>query len=555
MTPSLGTLPIDLDRLIETRALVQANSGAGKSWCLRRILEQTAGQVQQIVIDPEGEFATLRERFDYIVCAPHGADAVATPQTAAALARALWQAGTSAIIDIYELKAHERILFVRRFLEALVNAPRAMWHPTLVVIDEVHTFCPQVGSAESAGAVIDLATRGRKRGLALVGATQRLSKLHKDCAAELLNKLIGRTGLDVDVQRAADELGMTRKDATEALRNLLPGDFYVFGPALSRIVQHTRIGSVVTTHPQTGHRKLVAPPPPSPKVLAQLAKLEGIQREVETEAKTVEDLRAEVTNLRRKLTIAEKDLAVSNAGLQGKYEGEIEHRVQAALKVRAPTATPGMPPAVLRHVATAIAALQAIEANSATTPAAPSRSTRSAAPRAPAAPVEQARPGPVNASLKAPEQRIVDAIAWWAAAGVLQPTRHQVAFVAGYTVNGHFNNQAGTLRGRGLIDYPVGNALALTDTGAELANKPDAKPTRDDLVLRVTAVLKGEPMRRLFGALVEAGEPLPREDLARRCGYTVNGHFNNLCGSLNGIGVAEYPTKGKVGLTSIFAMP
>jgi hypothetical protein len=135
--------------LLETRMLVQANSGAGKSWTLRRILEQTAAGVQQLVIDPEGEFASLREKFDYIVCAPHDADAVATPQTAAALARALWESGTSAILDIYELKAHERVLFVRRFLEALINAPKKVWHPTLVAIDEVQMFAPQVGSAES----------------------------------------------------------------------------------------------------------------------------------------------------------------------------------------------------------------------------------------------------------------------------------------------------------------------------------------------------------------------------------------------------------------------
>ncbi len=82
-TPSLGNLPINLPVLLESRALIQANSGAGKSWTLRRILEQTASGVQQLVIDPEGEFASLREKFDYIVCAPHDADAVATPQTAA----------------------------------------------------------------------------------------------------------------------------------------------------------------------------------------------------------------------------------------------------------------------------------------------------------------------------------------------------------------------------------------------------------------------------------------------------------------------------------------
>lgn len=105
---------------------------------------------------------------------------------------------------------------------------------------------------------------------------------------------------------------------------------------------------------------------------------------------------------------------------------------------------------------------------------------------------------------------------------------------------------------RDLIDYPSGGCLSLQPAGGPLANDPGAKPTRDDLIRRVTAVLKGEPMRRLFGALVEAGEPVSREDLAGRCGYTVNGHFNNLCGALSGIGVAEYPQKGFVGLTSIF---
>lgn len=54
--------PINLPVLLETRLLVQAGSGGGKSWALRRILEQTAPHVQQLVIDPDGEFATLREK-------------------------------------------------------------------------------------------------------------------------------------------------------------------------------------------------------------------------------------------------------------------------------------------------------------------------------------------------------------------------------------------------------------------------------------------------------------------------------------------------------------
>lgn len=328
---SIGTangraIHIDLPRLLETRALVQANSGGGKSWALRRLLEQTADQVQQLVIDPEGEFATLRERHDFVICAPHDADAIATPQTAALLARRLLESGVSAILDIYDLKAHERQLFVKRFLDALINAPKTLWHPVLIVLDEAHIFAPQTGSAESLGAVIDVATRGRKRGQCLVAATQRLSKLHKDVAAEMLNKLIGRTGLDVDVKRAADELGMGSREAMESLRALPPGTFYAFGPALAQTVQKVEIGPVRTTHPKSGQRLMAAPPAPSPAIRAKLAELADLQKDAEEEARTVEQLRAEVTTLKGRLTRAEKAAAA-----QGVPEADVQRRISAAV--------------------------------------------------------------------------------------------------------------------------------------------------------------------------------------------------------------------------------
>jgi hypothetical protein len=39
----------DLQSLLKTRMLIQANSGGGKSWAIRRILEQSQGKIQQIV--------------------------------------------------------------------------------------------------------------------------------------------------------------------------------------------------------------------------------------------------------------------------------------------------------------------------------------------------------------------------------------------------------------------------------------------------------------------------------------------------------------------------
>src|ERR1700744_626569 len=71
MVAERGAAPVpgmlDLEELLATRLLVQGNSGSGKSHLLRRLLEQSAAHVQQVVIDPEGDFVTLAERFGHVV--------------------------------------------------------------------------------------------------------------------------------------------------------------------------------------------------------------------------------------------------------------------------------------------------------------------------------------------------------------------------------------------------------------------------------------------------------------------------------------------------------
>src|SRR5438132_5931696 len=292
---------IDLPSLLDTRLLVQANSGGGKSWLLRRLLEQSHGKVQQIVIDLEGEFATLREQYDYVLAGKEG-DTPADPRSAGLLAKKLLELNVSAIIDLYDLHYQERKHFVRLFLESMINAPKHLWHPCFVVIDEAHKFCPEKEQSEASSAVIDLATLGRKRGYCAILATQRLSKLHKDAAAECNNKLIGRTNLDVDMKRASEELGFTTKDQAIALRNLAAGEFYAFGPAISPDVINVTIGSVETTHPQAGSRIYTGSPiPPTEKIRKILGELKDLPQEAEAEVKSVEVLQNQVATLKRQL--------------------------------------------------------------------------------------------------------------------------------------------------------------------------------------------------------------------------------------------------------------
>lgn len=296
---TIGSGPeIDLATLIDTRLLVQANSGGGKSWLIRRLLEQSHGKVQQIIIDLEGEFSTLREKYDYIL-AGKGGDTAADPRSAALLAKRLLELNVSAIVDLYELSHQDRKRFVRLFLTAMVNAPKALWHPVMVVIDEAHVFAPQTGSSEAMESVIDLATRGRKRGYCAVLATQRISKLHKDAVAEMNNKLIGRTGLDIDRKRAAEELGFTTKEDALSLRNLAPGSFYAFGPAISDAVVEVVVGPVNTSHPRAGDRILTSTTPPTAKIKALIGKLADLPQEARQEAETIESLREQVSKLTR----------------------------------------------------------------------------------------------------------------------------------------------------------------------------------------------------------------------------------------------------------------
>ncbi|MGB3166352.1 MAG: DUF87 domain-containing protein [Alteraurantiacibacter sp.] len=239
-------VPIDVEELLATRLLVQGNSGSGKSHLLRRLLEQSAGLVQQVVIDPEGDFTSLADHFDHVVI-EGGTYSVREIE---ALARRIRQHRASVVLALDELEVEAQIRCAAAFLTALFDAPREHWYPALVVVDEAQMFAPAAAGemAEDTrrmtlSAMTNLMCRGRKRGLAGIVATQRLAKLAKNVAAEASNFLMGRTFLDIDMQRAADLLGMDRKQA-ERIRDLQRGHFLGLGPAVSRRPVAVHIGSV-----------------------------------------------------------------------------------------------------------------------------------------------------------------------------------------------------------------------------------------------------------------------------------------------------------------------
>ena len=259
--PQGNAIGLDIEELLATRLLVQGNSGSGKSHLLRRVLEESAAIVQQIVIDPEGVFVSLADAFSHIVVD----GAAYSSAELVRLAARVREHRASVVLALDGLEVEGQMRCAAQFLAALFDAPREQWYPALVVVDEAQVFAPAVAGEVSdearrlsLGAMTNLMCRGRKRGLAGVIATQRLAKLAKNVAAEASNFLMGRTFLDIDMARAADLLGMERRQA-EQIRDLGRGQFLGLGPAISRRPLAVQIGPV-RTGPKMQAQKLAPPP-------------------------------------------------------------------------------------------------------------------------------------------------------------------------------------------------------------------------------------------------------------------------------------------------------
>jgi hypothetical protein len=328
----LGTDPagedvtLDLRSLLVSHMFIQASSGGGKSRTLRRLAEQCVPQVPTIIIDPEGEFSSLRERFDFLLVG-EGGEAPADVRTAGALALKLRELRVPTICDLFMLGTQQqgnvdpRHIWVREFIFGLLNAPRSTWSNLLLIIDEAQLFAPEKGEEPSpAGpAMKQLALLARKRGIGLVLATHRVGITSNTVLSPIQNILIGKTRVDVDQERSAKSLGVRRPERPQFyddLKRLKPGYFYGQGPAISdeRVLVH--FGDVTTTHPEPGDDKRSASPPlPSSRILHLLPRLprladisagetEGSQTDppvAPEEGGRARALRSEIVDLRRQL--------------------------------------------------------------------------------------------------------------------------------------------------------------------------------------------------------------------------------------------------------------
>lgn len=560
------------DELLQQDIAILGRKGSGKTYAAKGMVETLLAHKRRIcIIDPMGVWYGLRSTIDgkragfpIIVFGGQHADVEINEHSGEALARALADKNLPAIVDLSEMLIGQRHRFMTDFAEALYRWNKLPLH---LVIDEADEFAPQQPLPETRRMLhqIDrIVRRGRVRGFRVMLITQRPAVLHKNVLSQA-NTLIAmrltapqdRMAVNVWVEGQADKA--QAKGVLDTLAGLQRGEGWVWAPELN-LLQRTKFPPITTFDssrtPEDDETVVV----PTRLAEVDLTEITASFEAVKREARTVEELRAELAKLRKqapKSSIAATTPGVPIDEVRQRIGEAVAKALEAAPDPMVFQATREALHEAKRWAEQIIAAVDKAHGaaagrsspayREAMRPAAVREAVSKVALPAPAKPVKQgaAAPGP---GMSGPEQRIIDAIAWLESIGVEAPEQPAVAFLAGYSYGGGaFNNPRGRLNQRGLVEYRPEACIALTDAGRAVANAPPKVVSNGDLHARVLLRLDGPCTRLLEPLLAAYPRAMSNAELAAAAGYTAGaGSFNNPRGRLRSLGLVEYPQPGHV---------
>jgi hypothetical protein len=361
-------------------------------------------------------------------------------------------------------------------------------------------------------------------------------------------------------------LGVRGEDKRD-LRDIAPGEFVAFGPALSEQgVTRFRAGAVVTTHPKSGQRHAYAPPKASEAIKKIAAQLEDLPQAAEEEARDLAGLRAQLAEANQKIRRLE---SAKPAPAETKTE-----RVEV----------PVLKDAELKRLETVFERAESIldklgdmsedinvaakEVRDALTRSQAQPGTYAALKRSERAesvfPVVSRRqaqayaelctsPPPDNPDITRPMQRILDALQSFRVLGLDSVSKSNVAVFSDQSpTSSGFANNLGRLRTLGMIDYPAGGMVALTSDGLAQAGNSTPIASLDELHRAWFSKLPNPKVRILENLIRIYPKSLSKGALAELSGQssTSSGYANNL-GALRSLGLIDYPRTGEVAATAL----
>ena len=176
------TLPVE--DVLTGRGFITGKSGAGKSNTGSVVAEELLDRGHPLlVVDVDGEYWGLKEEYEVLhVGATEECDLQVGAEHAEKLASLALESHVPIILDVSGyVDQDEGDALVRETARELFALEQQAMQPFVMLVEEVHEYIPQQGSLSEAGEMlIRVAKRGRKRGLGIIGLSQRPADVQKD---------------------------------------------------------------------------------------------------------------------------------------------------------------------------------------------------------------------------------------------------------------------------------------------------------------------------------------------------------------------------------------
>lgn len=208
MTAALNigrSLSLPLDAVTRAWGIV-GQRGTGKTSTAVVVVEEAVKAGAQVaVIDPTGAWYGLRSSasgkaagLPVVVFGGHNGDLPLEHTAGAFLARLVIEQHLNVVLDLERMTKGQQVQFVAEFAETLYHENRTA---LTLVVDEAHRFAPQQlrepggYGARCLGAVTDVVTLGRRKGLGAILISQRPAKISKDTFEQseimIVHRLLG----------------------------------------------------------------------------------------------------------------------------------------------------------------------------------------------------------------------------------------------------------------------------------------------------------------------------------------------------------------------------
>jgi uncharacterized protein YoxC len=296
---------LDIANIVTGRTFIASITRWGKSWTCRKIVEKCFGYAGIIILDPEGEYSSLREKFSFLII---GKDIPLQLETAEFMAEKMLESKINVIIDTSMVEDDETAKeYINLFLRKFFFLETSLRQPYLVVVEEAEDFCGErgIGTETTLRILINIVKKGGKRGIGALFVAHRPAWVSKGILSQCSDKAIGK--IESTDFEALEKYARVPKEVIERLPSLGKGEFCFVGDWIADAT-FVKVGPVQTTH--LGRTPDIIPP--SPKELQTV--IANLQKSLPEIIERIKPTVVPIDELKAKLKIE----------LEDKYKDRIE---------------------------------------------------------------------------------------------------------------------------------------------------------------------------------------------------------------------------------------